>query len=95
MPCSGPYFLIHFIWKERIGMTDYISAYETYLLESKHASANTVSSYMRDIKQFEHYAAVNLEADLESVTKEQLEVYFASLRRSPVKRIAWGVSQID
>lgn len=63
-------------------MTDYISAYETYLLENKHASANTVSSYMRDIKQFEHYAAVNLEADLESVTKEQLEVYFASLSNS-------------
>jgi integrase/recombinase XerD len=37
---------------------------------------------MRDIKQFEHYAAVNLEADLESVTKEQLEVYFASLSNS-------------
>ena len=29
-------------------MTDYIAAYRDYLTEEKHASANTLSSYIRD-----------------------------------------------
>lgn len=33
-------------------MIDLVSAYENYLLNIKHASTNTVSSYMRDIRQF-------------------------------------------
>ena len=33
-------------------MADYVAAYENYLLNIKHASANTVSSYMRDVRQF-------------------------------------------
>lgn len=32
-----------------------VSAYENYLLNIKHASENTVSSYMRDIRQFRDY----------------------------------------
>lgn len=36
---------------------DLISAYENYLLNIKHASANTVASYMRDIRQFYTYLA--------------------------------------
>ena len=33
-------------------MLDLIQAYENYLVQVKHSSANTVSSYMRDIRQF-------------------------------------------
>ena len=33
-------------------MLDLIHAYETYLTKVKHASANTIASYMRDIRQF-------------------------------------------
>lgn len=36
-------------------MVNLVSAYETYLLNIKHASANTVASYMRDIRQFGAY----------------------------------------
>ena len=34
-------------------MTDYIAAYRDYLAEEKHASANTLSSYIRDLTQFQ------------------------------------------
>ncbi len=34
---------------------DLVNAYEYYLLNIKHASENTVSSYMRDIRQFDNY----------------------------------------
>ena len=33
-------------------MVNLVSAYESFLLNMKHASANTVASYMRDIRQF-------------------------------------------
>ena len=33
-------------------MLDLIHAYENYLTKVKHASNNTVSSYMRDVRQF-------------------------------------------
>ena len=36
-------------------MASLVSAYENYLLNIKHASANTVASYMRDIRQFDSY----------------------------------------
>ena len=34
-------------------MTDYIAAYRAYLSEEKRASANTLSSYIRDLTQFQ------------------------------------------
>ena len=36
-------------------MLDLIQAYENYLSKVKHASANTIASYMRDIRQFSHW----------------------------------------
>ena len=33
-------------------MLDLIQAYENYLTKVKHASANTIASYMRDIRQY-------------------------------------------
>ena len=36
-------------------MTDHIETYKTYLVEERHASANTLSSYLRDVRQFSVY----------------------------------------
>ena len=43
-------------------MLDCLDEYEQYLLNIKKASANTVSSYMRDIRQFRDYVAELFEA---------------------------------
>ena len=47
-------------------MLDLIAAYENYLSKVKQASANTVSSYMRDLRQ---YAAYLQELNIEPTTK--------------------------
>ena len=60
-------------------MNDLINLYESYLLKEKQASANTVASYMRDIKQFDTYVAQMLECPLEQITADQATVYFAWL----------------
>ena len=36
-------------------MTEYIDGYKQYLSEERHASANTLSSYLRDVRQFLAY----------------------------------------
>ncbi|MBE7002031.1 MAG: tyrosine recombinase [Ruminococcaceae bacterium] len=41
-------------------MLDLIKAYENYLTKVKQASANTISSYMRDIKQFAQWLDVDV-----------------------------------
>lgn len=57
-------------------MTDFINLYETYLLEVKQASANTVASYIRDLRQFDKYISENLHCSVEQVTADQATVYF-------------------
>ena len=58
-------------------MTELITRYESYLLEVKKASNNTVASYIRDLKQFDKYVSDNLELPLEQITADQAAVYFA------------------
>ena len=58
-------------------MIDCISMYEDYLLNKKKASANTVSSYLRDIRQLDHYVSANYEIPIEEVSADQLTLYFA------------------
>ena len=60
-------------------MTDQINLYQSYLLEVKKASANTVASYIRDLKQFDKYVSEKLGCSLELVSNEQATVYFAWL----------------
>ena len=60
-------------------MSDYIALYETYLLEVKNASANTVSSYIRDLRQFDKYVSEELECALDQVSADQMFGYFAWL----------------
>lgn len=43
-------------------MVDFVARYQNYLVQDKHASENTVVSYIRDIRQFASYlATVNVE----------------------------------
>ena len=41
-------------------MLDIIKAYENYLTKVKKASSNTISSYMRDIRQFDEWLDVDV-----------------------------------
>ena len=46
--------MVRLVKREGIA-TDEIARYEEYLVREKHASQNTVSSYLRDISQFADY----------------------------------------
>ena len=65
-------------------MTDYIAAYRAYLSEGKRASANTLSSYIRDLTQFQSWLITNGTADLRKVKKETINEY-RSLGRVSVR----------
>ena len=52
-------------------MLDLIKAYENYLKKVKQASANTISSYMRDIRQFAEW----LDADVLDATQQNISSY--------------------
>ena len=51
-------------------MADLVSVYENFLLNIKHASANTVASYMRDIRQFSDYIIHVESLNLQTVDRE-------------------------
>ena len=53
-------------------MLDLIGAYENYLTKVKQASANTIASYMRDIRQFADWLRDN--EDLDVVDAAQLNI---------------------
>lgn len=53
---------------------DFIVRYELYLSSEKKASANTLSSYLRDVRQFAVYAARE-EVPLEKIRQEDVENY--------------------
>ena len=56
-------------------MSDLIASYEVFLLNIKHASGNTVSSYLRDIRQFSDYVETSLHTSLELVGQSQISGY--------------------
>ena len=56
-------------------MADYISAYPAYLALEKHASANTLSSYIRDLNQFRTWLLDSGITDLRKVKKEAINEY--------------------
>ncbi len=60
-------------------MTDYIAQYRTYLTEEKHASANTLSSYIRDLNQFQTWLMHRGSMDLRKVKKETISEYLQYL----------------
>ena len=61
-------------------MLDFIQAYENYLTKVKQASANTIASYLRDIRQFSQW--LRSEEDLALIDASQLHIssYMESLQ---------------
>lgn len=57
---------------------DYVGRYETYLTTEKKASSNTLSSYLRDVHQFEVYTGRE-ELALDHVEQEDVERYIKYL----------------
>ena len=53
-------------------MLDLIQAYENYLTKVKHASANTIASYMRDIRQFSQW--LNESEGIDVIDASQLNI---------------------
>ena len=60
-------------------MLDLIGAYENYLAKVKQASANTISSYMRDIRQFAEWLQQNEELDVVDAAQVNISRYLAHL----------------
>ena len=62
-------------------MLDLISAYENYLTKVKQASANTVSSYIRDIRQFSDWLERNGELKVLDAAEVNIEGFLAYLQQ--------------
>ena len=65
--------MVRLVKREGIA-TDEIARYEEYLVREKHASQNTVSSYLRDISQFADYLQAR-GPELLEVTAETVQAY--------------------
>ena len=57
-----------------------IEIFESYLANEKKASANTLSSYLRDIRQLGDYLEIHYGIEITSATEEQLSEYIAWLK---------------
>lgn len=61
-------------------MLDLIQAYENYLSKIKQASGNTVSSYLRDIRQFSQWLHGSENTEIQNVTADQIRLYLTWLQ---------------
>lgn len=61
-------------------MLDLIQAYENYLIKVKQASNNTVSSYMRDIRQFSEWLQRRENAEVLNASQRNISDYLAHLQ---------------
>ena len=62
-------------------MLDLINAYENYLTKVKQASANTVFSYMRDIRQFDNWLRSTEEITVLDASQVHISGYLAHLQQ--------------
>lgn len=62
-------------------MLDLIQAYENYLAKVKQASANTISSYLRDIRQFSQWLRNTENKDIIDATQQNIHVFLSYLER--------------
>ena len=56
-----------------------IEIFESYLANEKKASANTLSSYLRDIRQLGEYLEIHHDTEITAADEEQLSEYIAWL----------------
>ena len=56
-------------------MLDLIRAYENYLMKVKQASDNTISSYMRDIRQFADWLQKQVGLDIADASQQHISQY--------------------
>lgn len=61
-------------------MLDLIHAYENYLAKVKKASANTIASYMRDIRQFTQWLDAKCKLNVMNVTQKHVLDYLSYLQ---------------
>ena len=61
-------------------MLDLISAYENYLTKVKQASANTVASYMRDVRQFSGWLRSTEDVSVMDATQVNISDYLTHLQ---------------
>lgn len=68
--------------KTRLKMTnaEVIETYENYLTNVKKSSANTISSYMRDIRQFSEYLDTHSDSIIINADEDELVAYIDWLR---------------
>ena len=57
-----------------------IEIFEKYLREEKKSSSNTLSSYLRDIRQFGAYLDLHTDTDIVSATEDELSEYINWLK---------------
>ncbi len=57
-----------------------IALFELYLKDEKKASANTLASYLRDVRQLGDFLDSHTDSDIETATAEELENYVVWLR---------------
>ena len=62
--------------------TEYLKKFNSFLSNDKHASANTIASYMRDITQFSTYLSKSSGRAILSATKPVVEDYMAWLKKN-------------
>ena len=62
-------------------MLDLIGAYENYLTKVKQASANTIASYLRDIRQYAEWLTQTEGADVVDATQLNISDYLAHLEQ--------------
>lgn len=60
-------------------MLDLVKAYENYLTKVKQASDNTISSYMRDIRQFAAWLRTSGHADIVDASQQDISNYMSYL----------------
>lgn len=52
-----------------------LEIFEKYLVEEKKASANTVNSYLRDVRQFSEYLEANTDLSIDTVQQPDVQKY--------------------
>ena len=56
-------------------MAELLASFEAYLIHTKHASENTVVSYMRDVRQYSQYVEGILQEELLAVSHDEVVAY--------------------